>query len=97
MVNSKDFNQDYNSYYRENLDDDLPNGPYQGMLPRYYFRNGYYQGEVQLNEIVEEEDDYNQHKNNIFPFIIIGFIILSIVGYNLCKKKKEKNFFRNNI
>lgn len=46
MVNSNSFKDEveYKTYYKQNLDDDLP--PFPGMIPRYKFINGRYVGEV---------------------------------------------------
>jgi hypothetical protein len=103
MVNSKDFNQDYNSYYRPTPDRNDPDFfPKQGTLPLYFFKNGILQNEEPLlqNTATEvqfiEEPNYNiQHETNyLIPFLILlGFIIVFFVCYNCCKKRKYvKNF-----
>jgi hypothetical protein len=97
MVNSKDYAQNYNSYYRPSLDtDDDSFFPKQGDLPIYFFKNGIYTPEgnpIQETEVqFMEESNYNQHlktNNYLIPFfILLGFIIVLFVGYNCCKKRK---------
>jgi hypothetical protein len=99
MVNSKDFNQDYNSYYRPTPDRNDPDFfPKQGTLPLYFFKNGILQNEEPITtaQLIEEEPNYNIHhetNNYIIPIIVLGFIIVfAFVCYNCCKKKYVKNY-----
>ena len=90
MVNSKDFNKDYNNYYRPSLDDDFPI-PSQGVLPLYYFENGYLRGTIQPNiymNLVEEEDDFEPHSSNYIVFYIVSMLIICF--FLFCKYKFNK-------
>jgi hypothetical protein len=85
MVNSKDFNQDYNSYYRPTPERNDPDFfPQQGTLPLYFFKNGILQN-TEPNDIYlreeDEEDEYIQINSNYylyFIFLILFFIILFV-------------------
>ena len=94
MVNSKDFNQDYNSYYRPTKEHNDPDFfPKQGTLPLYFFKNGVLQNEEPITtaQLIEEEPNYTIHHetNYLIPlFISLGFIIVFVfIWYNCCKKK----------
>lgn len=86
MVNSKDFAQDYNSYYRPSLDDDDATFfPKQGTLPIYYFKNGYYRPETQTQQLLEElENEYpdfdkqDQITAN-YTLYFLGFVIFILI------------------
>jgi hypothetical protein len=99
MVNSKDFNQDYNSYYRPTPERNDPDFfPKQGTLPLYFFKNDILQNEEPITTAqLIEEPNYNIHhetNNYIIPIIVLGFIIVfAFVCYNCCKQKKYvKNY-----
>lgn len=91
MVSSKDFKQNYNCYYRQSLDDDLPNGVYQGMLPNYYFCNGHLV-EILFQEL-HELQEYNQNaeynSSLTFSLILISISIFSLLFF----KKFISSFF----
>jgi len=96
MVNSKsqqDY-KEYNSYYRPNQDDDdLTFFPSQGVVPRYYFENGFLRGTVEPHQIafmehIELEDDIVEtHSSNYFSLIFF-FVCLTIFFYTF------KNVFK---
>jgi|688.fasta_scaffold847573_2 hypothetical protein len=90
MVNSKDFAQNSNSYYRPSLDDDDKTFfPKQGTLPLYFFQNGIYQPqeeEPQLffeNLAIEEKDQItsNYYLYFVFLFLFILFFIIKKVRW----------------
>ena len=79
MVNSKDFNQDYNVYYRPSLNDTYDFiGPYQGMLPIYKFVNGrLVNPPASLNYL--NNNDYDNYEINIILFLYYYFIFSILV------------------
>ena len=83
MVNSKDFAQDYNSYYRPSLDDDDETFfPKQGTLPIYYFKNGYYRPETQNQQLLEElETEYQQDQITSNYYLYFIGLLLFILFY----------------
>ena len=77
MVNSKDFNQDYNVYYRPSLNDTYDFiGPYQGMLPIYKFVNG---------RLVNPPASLNYLNNNDYDILVqLGLIFFQYLhAYHL--------------
>ena len=96
MVNSKDYAQDYNSYYRPSLDDDDETFfPKQGMLPIYYFKNGHlvsqttqYLREEEVEDIETYDDDI---KSNYYLYFIglLLFIVFYMINWLKCIKWKS--------
>lgn len=79
MVNSKDFNQDYNVYYRPSLNDTNDFiGPYQGMLPIYKFVNGrLVNPPASLNYL--NNNDYDNYEINSILYLYYYFIFSILV------------------
>ena len=82
MVNSKSQQnyKEYNSYYRPNKDDDdLTFIPSQGVLPRYYFEDGFLRGTVepQTQQIINflEDEEYKENNNPLYFFIFIFIMV----------------------
>lgn len=92
MVSSKDFKQNYNCYYRQSLDDDLPNGVYQGMLPNYYFCNGRLvnDNEILLQELHEYNQNTEYNSSLTFSLILISISIFSLLFF----KKFISSYFK---
>jgi len=94
MVNSKDYAQNSNEYYRPNIDEDdwtFGISLKQGTLPLYRFKNDILQESPQHTQYLRVGENYNQQpqtNNYIIPlFIFIGFVVVCFVGYNCIKKR----------
>jgi len=100
MVSSKDFNQDYNTYYRPSLDD-INFIPSQGVLPLYYYEHKQLRGTIEpqgfsnLYVEINEHDDYSQDSTIFSLFPILLFIILSIFFSHKFFKKLLSSTFDN--
>jgi hypothetical protein len=86
MVNSKDFTQNSNSYYRPSLDDDDKTFfPKQGTLPLYFFQNGIYQPQQQEEEqlFIEEFATDKIDQNNINYSLYFIFLLIFICFFSI--------------
>jgi len=93
MVNSKDFAQDYNSYYRPSLDDDDKTFfPKQGMLPIYFFKNGVLQQQLEQTQYLRQETDDFEKRDQIEANYYIYFIsiLMFILFFCISKIIKQK-------
>ncbi len=80
MVNSKDFNQDYNVYYRPSLNDTYDFiGPYQGMLPIYKFVNGRLVNPPASLNYLNNNDYIDTYEINSILYIYYYFIFSILV------------------
>jgi hypothetical protein len=79
MVNSKDFNQEYNVYYKQSLDDDSP--PYPGMIPKYKFMNGRLVGQVDQLPLFKEDigDDISTNEYIYGYVLFLPCILFTLV------------------
>ncbi len=82
MVNSNSFkdNEEYNTRYKQSLDDDLP--PYQGMVPNYKFINGRLVGRV--NELPRFREDLHNDDIQTNEIIYGYYLFLPCLLFTLC-------------